>query len=112
MAANRLKSVGAEVGETAAFEPGPHALHWIEVGSVGGQADDREPAALLVEVGLGLAAAMSVKSISDQNHRARKMTAEVAHEADDLGGVNGARVEHHEDPGARAIGSVANGSDH
>lgn len=59
----------ASVGELASFDVGLQALCRVEIGSVGGQAFDFEPATLGGKERLHDLAVMAVEAIPEQEHR-------------------------------------------
>jgi hypothetical protein len=88
--------VFADVGETGPFEPRPHPLDRVEVGSVGGQPLHAEPVAVSVDPLSHLTGSVGLDAVPEEHDPAPDVVPEVVQEAQHTGGADGSRLEQQE----------------
>ena len=100
----------AAVGELASFEVGPQALGRVEIGGVGGQPLDFEPATLSCKESLHDLAVVAAEAIPEQEHGpAAEGAAELVEKVDQAQVVVGVGPEVEVEPSPTAIPAVAEG---
>lgn len=97
------ETFGAEVGRDRALEPRPRSFHGIEIGGVGGEADQREPVLLALGEGARREATMRVDAVPDHDQRAAVVAVKPLEEADDVLGAHGAGDQSDEEASAAAV---------
>ena len=99
----RSESIRTEVADDGSLEPGPGALDRIELGGIGGQSHDSQPALLAFDEATRGQAAVRVDAVPDHDDRATVVLMEMLQEADDVFGTNGARHQGEEEPSSTRV---------
>lgn len=107
----RAETFRAEVGRDRAFEPRPRAFDRIELGGIGGQAHQREPALLALGEGTRREAAVRIDAVPDHDQGTAVMAVELLEKADDVLGAHRSGHQAEKEPGPPSMRRVGHGTD-